>query len=404
MGKSTMHSVVGQLMNSALMFAIIIGAAHLTTSRELGFWSLAVAVWTIGTMVNRAVVVTGALVAEADREDPLSRGRTEAGLLGSCLLGTVTSAVVVLIAIGGLRDLASELLVFSLGILVYLPYDSLRFRLAQVGKPFASSMMEICRGVLIASIMTCSSVRAAPSLMTLAVSFAWANVTLLIVAMFLIGCVPRWASFNRVIAQEWSRYAWLLLEAVLNAVGSNAPVILATVVVGAAEGGAARIAFTLAGGLGVLISAIIPVSTLGFVRAIRGGVRLWRLYAGWSLVVSVLGALYGTVLLLLPDRAGYLVGGDSWPMASLLLVPVVLELCLRGPLNGAPLSLRSALRLKSVVVLRLSSSFIIIALTFVGASEYGLLGLFWGFFAAQAIVSVLGSAMVLYSSTRTGSS
>lgn len=394
MNRSTVYSLFGQVVNSALMFAIIIGAAHLSSPGELGIWSLAVAVWTIGTMVNRAVVVTGALVAEADRVSPLSRERTEAGLLASVLVGIGGAVAIGLLAVFGARNMFAELMIFALGIAAYLPYDTIRFRLGQLDRSLAAAVMEASRGVLLVAVIWCSSIFVFPSLITLAAAFLCANVVLLACAMILVRSVPRWGSFKWMFSAEWSRYSLLLLEAALNSIGANSPVILATVIVGPAEGGAARIAFTVAGGMGVLLTAILPASTLHFVRALKAGENLWKLYLGWSSAVSAFGAIYGIVILFLPERVGNLIGGESWGAASLLILPVALELCLRGPLNGAPLSLRSALAFKSVVVLRVSSSVLIIFATCVGAYWAGLNGLFWGFVAAQTAVSVLGTGMV----------
>lgn len=394
MSGSSTYAIVGQAVNSALMFSMVIVAAHLVSPSGLGVWSLGIAIWTIGVMVNRAVIVTGSLVAEGDRNDPLAAWRTGAGFTASSIIGVVTACGIVGLSLYGDDTLSSELPLFAMGVVFYIPYDTLRFRQHQLGAARSAALMEVARAALFFLLIATTSLAGKLTLFTLSASFALSNLAVLVAVGFLVAVRPSFSALRRMIADEGPRYGLLFVESAMNAAAANAPVIVATLAVGAAEGGAARIAFTVAGGMGVIITAVLPVSTLKFVRSLRQGTGLVRLYLNWSWLISGFGAVYGLIILFIPDSIGRLIGGASWELATIVLLPVALELALRGFLNGAPLALRSALLFRSVVVLRLVSSILILLFSYAGAALAGISGLFWGFLVAQVVSVCMGIGLV----------
>src|SRR5699024_4820003 len=107
---------------------------------------------------------------------PLAVGRTSGGVLASLIIGLVAGVAVSTIPFFMGNVLLHELIVFAVGIVGYLPYDTLRFRLAQLGQPGLALSMEVARGSLTALLLLLFYLWSELDLLSLSISFAFANV------------------------------------------------------------------------------------------------------------------------------------------------------------------------------------------------------------------------------------
>lgn len=335
--------VIDQGLSSISNAVFLVAVARVASVEEFGAVSLAYALFVFGLAVQRASLGTlTALAATVRRPPPLV-----VSLLGALLVLVVGTALGVIV---GVDDHPAYYVVLVAALVIYpqdlLRYDAIaqqRVGLAVVsdGLWFAVTLALLCASVLGASIsvfvMACAwlVLGAVPALVALAVPLRQSLVLR-----------TRW------VADHAPDLRLLGPDAVLSAV---APLVLASVVahyLSLDDVAAVRGAGTLLGPLSTLFSAL-QVVLLPEMARLLGDHRL-RLAAGQAVVMSIVVALWGGVLFLIPDSAGRELLGDTWSASRAVLIWATLELVMWAFASGPVALLTSYRRWRALLTLRVA--------------------------------------------------
>lgn len=153
--------------------------------------------------------------------------------------------------------------------------------------------------------------------------------------------------------------------------------------------GALRGATTLFGPMNVLFNAATGFGPpllnrgAGDGKSAAGRRRTARTAAAAGGVLSVVAALWGTVLILLPDRLGRMLLGDTWRAASDLLPATGSQYAVMALGTCGLLALR-VLRPRTTLPIQLVFSLLSVCALLVGYAWGGVLGAAWGLFLGSA--------------------
>ncbi|RBY87389.1 hypothetical protein [Blastococcus sp. TF02A-26] len=194
------------------------------------------------------------------------------------------------------------------------------------------------------------------------------------------GTAARWLGDHRDVS----------LPSTLNALVILGAVQLAFVLIAALGGvdavGALRAAQTLLGPLNIVGFAVASFVIPELVRRSPPRPQLIRVGIAVSVVLVVVDALWGTVLLLLPDAAGEALLGETWASARDTLPAMIAFTCLTGASVGATAVMRALNRVSYSVWVNAVLGPLILILSTIGAQTAGAPGAALGFVVAGASV------------------
>ncbi|MGW8375272.1 hypothetical protein [Streptomyces sp. ODS28] len=181
-----------------------------------------------------------------------------------------------------------------------------------------------------------------------------------------------------------------LVENVSNSGASQLRAYGLGAIVGVGAVGAVRGAELLLGPFMALLMGLSLVTVAEAARVLRQAphrLGAFCLLLGGGQAVAAL--LWGTALLLMPDRLGELVLGSVWHSASALIVPVTLGVAGAGLGTGAAAGLRALAAARRSVRCQLFASACYVGGGLGGAAAAGTLGSAWGVAAATTCASAV---------------
>lgn len=335
--------VIDQGLSSISNAVFLVAVARVASVEEFGAVSLAYALFVFGLAVQRSSLGTlTALAATVRRPPPLA-----AALLGALLVVVVGVVLGVLVGV----DKHPVYYVILVASLVIYPQDLLRYdAIAQqrVGLAVVSDGLWflVTLALLGASVLGAPISVFAMACTWLAVGAAPALVALALPLRDSLELRTRW------VADHVADLRVLGPDAVLSAV---APLVLASVVahyLSLNDVAAVRGAGTLLGPVSTLFSAL-QVVLLPEMARLLGENRL-RLAAGQAVVMSLVVALWGGFLFLIPDSAGRELLGDTWSASRAVLIWATLELVMWACASGPVALLTSYRRWNELLSLRVA--------------------------------------------------
>jgi len=178
--------------------------------------------------------------------------------------------------------------------------------------------------------------------------------------------------------------------AIASATTQSLPVIVAATA-GLAAAGSLRGALTLMGGINILVTGLTPVATMSARREHERTGSFCRFLWGWSAIVLVASSINGSMILAIPDSLGQHLLGSTWLAASALMLPLIFQSMILGPLTAIPVALRATDRVGQALRLRIWATVPALVFPWGGAIVFGLQGAVWGILAS----SVAGNAVYL---------
>jgi O-antigen/teichoic acid export membrane protein len=173
----------------------------------------------------------------------------------------------------------------------------------------------------------------------------------------------------------------LLAQVVIFAIGAIA---------GIAEVGALRAGQLLLGPLNVIFLGVSLVGLPEGVRALRvSTANLRRKCVIWSAGLAACAICVGIFGLLLPDRLGTALLGESWPAAQQVVLPLSIGLAGSGVILGAAIGLRALAAARLSLRARLSVAPLILTGALAGAAFWGAQGAAVGFAIAYPMGSII---------------
>lgn len=376
---ASIFGVLSQGVNSGSNFLLALAVAATTAPTDLGSWSILYTILTFALSVSRSVISTSFLLRQRDH----SYSEARSGLYTlNVALGLVTALGV--LGAGLLLDFWLACAI-ALALPVVLLQDSLRY------VAFADHQPRVAIGLDVTWI-TIQVTGSAFLLLTHHASPASLTVVWLLGAA--AGCCLvlrpgfrarfRYRLARRYVSLERKALKGLSYESVLIAAAANSTPIIVGLFAGLAGAGAFRLALTLIGPLAIVVAGLTPLATVRVqqVATYRGQ---WLFLARWTGLVAALAAAAGGVFLAIPDRLADRLLGPSWVLASSLMLPLLVQAALRGPLTAVPILLRTQRDFTLLVRLSVITSIITVSSTLIGSISHGELGASWGLVVASCI-------------------
>ena len=381
--RGPISGVLSQGLNSGSNFLLALTIAATTAPAELGSWSILYTILTFALTVSRAVVSTSFLLRGEHRA--VREARSGLYSLNVCL-GILTAVGV--LGAGLLLDWWLAVAIAS-ALPVVLLQDSLRYVAFANSRPGTAIALDaVWLSIqIVGSALLLINDRESPTTLTLAwLLGAAAGCLLLVVPAFRAPLSA--AHARRYAIRERQALTGLSFESVLSAVAANSSPIIVGLVAGLAGAGAFRLALTLIGPLAIVVAGMTPLATVR-VQQLTSFRSQYVFLAEWSALVVALAVAAGMVFLAIPGQLADRLLGPSWSLASALMLPLLAQAALRGPLTAIPILLRTSRNFPLLIRLSAVTSTITMACTLLGGLARDELGAAWGLMAASCVGVVL---------------
>lgn len=371
---------------SSLLLAVMV--ARESSPAELGAWAIGYAIYTFLVSLSRAAISTSALISRSPDPEDGAVNVDHAAFTLSFLAGLLAALALVPIGMLLSSELGVILVVFGFGMPALLAQDAIRYVFFR--------REEIHRSFVIDLVMLVVQIGAGLALVSIFDDPLWITVGWL-AAVFSSVCVGWLYTGNMMslrsaiafVRLSRSSGGKLLLEGLVTSGTANLMPVFLGGVLGLVSVGHFRGALTLLGVAGIFIGGVTPIATVEVVKRRDSSHFHSKFLVYWCTLVAFLGSVLLVLLLLIPDRFGVSLLGESWYGASAILLPMSLQVILRGPITGVPIVLRAHMALNSVLKLRVQYSAVSLALTLAGAWAFGLSGAAWCWAAGSLIGVVL---------------
>lgn len=378
-----------QALSSASNFALAVVAANQLDARSFGVFSIAVMTYTLAISATRALVAEPLGVRFAGEAHDRLRSRHQQVLGLGVLLGLGAAAVAALAAV-----VAVEVRPALLPLAVCFPFlvvqDVARFSLTTSGRSRAAFVND---AVWIAiEFLALAALWKAGSLELGLIVLAWglaAGVAAL-VGLRQLGVRPDLRGSRAWLADQRDLWPRFLVESISSQGSWQLALYGIGVVVSLEAVGSIRAAQTLLGPITVIFLTVPLVVFPELARSRRGGASRVVPSAAVVGVILVLAAvIWGGAMVLLPDRAGEAVLGDSWAGAQEVLVPLTLYMALTGLSLGALAGLRTHQAARASVRAGLTAAPPLVLGGVIGGALGGLSGAMWAMVGAGALAALL---------------
>ncbi|SDS94601.1 MATE family efflux transporter [Microlunatus soli] len=380
-------NLVDQALSAASNFALAVVIARSVSASEFGAFSIAFMIYGIAVAATKSVVGQPLQMRYSSATPHVQHheiGRATGFVLAASIMVGVIAAGLGLV-VGG--AVGSSMLALAVVMPFLLVQDSCRMAMFTIGRPAWAAAIDavwaIAQFALIAVILITGA-----DLVWLLI-LAWgvaAGVSAGIGAILLrlrpmIGQAISWLRAQRHLVR------YLFGEYLLGLGAAQFGLVLVGVVAAADAVGSLRAAQVLLGPLGIVASAVFQFAVPEM--ASRPQMSRRRRTAFGLTISAALGLVticYVALLLVLPDRAGLALFGDSWAGAAAILVPMGLASLASSQANGPAGVLYAMGRAQWTFRINLVKGPILLVLLIICAGLWAATGAAWAFFAIELAV------------------
>lgn len=390
-------SLTSQVLNTASNLILTFAVARSVSAEHFGGWSIAYVLYIIGLQLTRAtasmpMLISSRIKDDADPKDA-SRRTESSGESGSVSVALVVGATIAIVQVGAILTEPFGIdrvtfIPFLFGIAPLLVNESLRYIYFKRNNPRGAAVMDAITFGLQTILFVAIIILGVGDAWAFTSAWALAALVSTGIAIARLKVRPGTRSLREYVTSQRHRMWRLLIETGLINLATQAVPFIVVTFAGLAAAGYLRAGQTFMGGLGILVMGLTPqaiVEAKGLLPRIGDYLFLVR----WAGLIFVAGGVYGLAVLFLPERYGTFLVGDSWAGASALLLPLVLQGCLRGVPTGVPIILKARDNLTEAMRLRVFAVFPTVLLPAAGALLSGASGAAWGIFMSAVIVTLL---------------
>ncbi len=383
-GLAAVASILDQAASSATNILVLVLAARLSTAAGFADFSMVYVAFSVLLGLNMAYVGQTVVLEKAEeRLGAVCRSALAFTAAASSAAGGVLAVVGLVLPGGG----GWAFLALGLVLPLVLLQDGLRYCFSALRRPERALAADALRLTCVVAALLVQPEGAAPGRLVLV--WGVSAVPALVLGLLLLRPYVRGA---RADLRPYLRRGHLGQRFVVEFAVGNGSSQLAVLGLGVFATplavGALRGATTLFGPLNVLFNSANAFGppVVGRLRGKRGVVRATVLL---GLVLAAVGAGWGAVLYLLPERLGRELLGDSWAAASALLPATGAQYAVMGLGTCALLTLR-VLAPKATLSLQVVFSLLSVGLLLGGYAVWGVAGAAWGLAAGSALKAAAG--------------
>ncbi len=371
-----MTSVLSQVLNSGGNIAVTVLVARSSTVTEFGAWALGYAFFIVATSAARAVSSTPQILRSGDG-DALSSSPSGALSLAAGVGALIGLAAGVTVSLTGNPVLG---IVFSVLVPLGCLHDAVRYWAIGQLRPGSALLVDATwTGVQALGFLALST---SQNVGAVSLTLDWGLGLVMSCSLGIYLFRPRFGfSVARrfYTANRWMSHR-LAVDTVIMSIQSVGVVGLLGSLYGLQAVGAFRAGQTLLGGMNLVVSGLAPAALAIGSRHVRSGGGVVPVFVAWAVPVSILGALYGALLLSIPPRVGSKIFGETWELVAAVLLPFALQPAVRGPVTGIQVALQASRRLNAALLQRSIATAILVCSTLGGSVLFGVEGAAWGLF------------------------
>lgn len=382
-------AIADQALSSLTNFGLAVGVARQVGTEEFGAFSIAFAAYLVALTISRSVS-TDPLLIRYSTASPVAwrdaTGRATGAAFAVGVLGGLI-AIVASIIVGG--SLGVALMVLGFGLPALLVQDAWRYAFFAVKRGRSAFVNDLAWTVALAIGFTIIVVTDQRSIG--AFVLAWVGGAL---AGALVGVVQAGVAPDPLRARAW----WhehrdiaprMATEAAILSGGQPVTLSLMGTIAGLATVGTIRAGNTLMNAIHIATYGIHLFAVPEAVRILaRSTTALVRFCVILTLGLMAISAVWGGILLALPESIGRALLGVSWEPARTVLLPVTVLALAQSAQGGALVGLRALAAARQSLRARVISSLSISAGAIAGVVVGGAVGGAWGMAIGLALGSI----------------
>jgi len=390
-GRRMAWSVSDQILSSATNFVLTILVARAVSPGQLGVFAVLMAVYLVVNGIVRGL--TSEVVAV--RLSSLSRPELAAqagGALGLAASAGIIVGSVVLIGGAVVASMGGDwrpVVVLGLAFPLLIVQDALRFVFVAQREAVRAFAIDLVWAIVqIAAIIAVVAVGDSGLTIFMA-AWAFAGALSAVVGLIINDAKPKYSA-----AREWLRLhrdlaAPFVVEFLAGQGAYQLSLISAGAIAGLSTAGALRGVQALFGPLTVLSAGLALAAIPEFARlAKRGAPRFTLACVGFGVVIALGALVTGVLMMALPEQAGHALLGESWALASPLIIFLTIQKVGEGIGIGAFVGMRSRQYAFRSAGLRSAIGVLAIATSSLGAYLAGAKGVMIGMAIVMPLAAV----------------
>jgi O-antigen/teichoic acid export membrane protein len=378
--------IADQALSSLTNLLLALLVARSIGPRSFGAFSVAFTAYLIAMGLSRAISTDPLVVRFSAAEDEHWR------LAASSATGTATAFGVITGVLCGLAGAliggpaGTALIALAVTLPGLLLQDAWRFTFFSKGRAYLAFLNDLIWAIAMFSVFAILIVTDNAS--TQSLTLAWGGAATLAAAVGIlqsrVGPRPldlrNWFNEHRDLGIPFSG-EFIATSGGLQFVGYGVAVIAGLSALGSLRGGD-----ILLGPVRVVVTGLVVVAVPEGVRMLqRSAHDLLRSCVLLSSGLAVVSLLWGGVALVIPDRLGESLLGDTWSAAQVVLLPMALMVTFNSASVGAMTGLRVFAAARTSLRVRIANTLLTVAGGLFGAWVGGAEGAAWGLAAAAAI-------------------
>jgi O-antigen/teichoic acid export membrane protein len=380
-------TLLDQALSSLSSLVLSITVARAVGATTFGAFTVAFAVYSVAVLVSRAVVSQPLPIRYATAGPREFRVAAGSSVGAACSIGALIGVLVVVVGLVIEGTVGMTLVAAGIVIPGVLVQDAWRSAFFASGRPqWAAAIDGLWLVVQVASVVvlvTWGTTSAVPYLLGWGIAGA-AGAALACVGG---GTAPRVRQTAPWLRRHWGLTRYMLVESLIVQGAFQGSLLLVGALAALDDVAALRGAQVVLGPVSLLSMSIMAFAVPEVARRARlMGERRLQVAAVIGLGLSLLGATWGVIMLLLPDQVGAALLGDSWVEVQPVLLASVIGQTVNSLSTGATIVVyargetRAALQINVVVAAAL------LGFGMLGLALGGVEGVAWGYTAAYALV------------------
>jgi O-antigen/teichoic acid export membrane protein len=380
-------NVVDQALSALSNLGLSIAVARTTSASGFGAFAVAFLIFGICLAITKSVVGQPLQMRWSGADPATRRGAFSAALGTATALGLAFGMIMFLVALTVGGEVGGALLALAFVLPGLMLQDSCRMAAFTLGRPQLAAVIDaVWAGVqfgLLAILITNGQHLVGGMIL------AWGAAALLSALVGLSVLRVRPALFR---AREWVRehhglVRYLLPEYFLGLGATQLGILLVGVIAGATAVGSLRAAQVLLGPLGIVGAAVFQFAVPEVARRATVTNRwLVSLAAGLSGGLGLLTVGYLALMLVLPDRVGVMLFGDSWAGAAVVLLAIGLSSVCSALANGPAGVLYGLGQARATFRINLAKGPVLLLVLLIFTWAAGAVGAAWALAAIEALV------------------
>jgi O-antigen/teichoic acid export membrane protein len=380
-------SIVDQALSSLSNLLLAVLVARAVDAEGFGAFTVAFAVYSVVVLVSRALVSQPLSIRYADASPEESRAVAASSTGAAAVLGLAVAAGVCGVGLFLSETVGLLLMVMAVFLPGLLVQDAWRMAFFAQGRPHLAALIDGVWTVLLAAAIALLIITDTST--ATAYMVAW-GVTATVAALVGAASGRAWAHVTATwswLRSHWQMTRFLLFEQLLTQGAYQGGLL----VIGAI-GSLATVASLRGAQVALGPVAVLGMSAMAFAvpelarRSWLTARQRLRIAVAAGGMLSVLGICWGTLVLLLPHRAGEAFLGDSWDGVRTVLLPSLVGQVANLFSAGATYVVYSRGDTAAAFRVNATVAVLLVAFGLTGVLLGGAVGAAWGFTAAYAAV------------------